>query len=469
MIRDESIFSPEEQDLASEELDEPLETATPAPLLSLYHTSRELFQAHSALLDHMVVSVETHPDLYRLVRMHLATLQRWHEEHTGWRIQTKPTFFRLERHLHAPTPVALDEKLKRPRDFVCLTLLLWFAEKRYLAGGERNQQVLLSQLAEALQEQSQEIGESPLDFRNQQDRLSMWRALDFLIRAGGLHELEGEVKKWVEATEQENVEVLYEFTPITHSLIEALSEERVMETARLVRRHQEQLLPPDVHSSLSQELPASLRAWRTLLLGPILLRYDDPEAFATLFQQAQHFNETLAREFGWSLEVNDDYACVVRGSNPTGGPTLTTNGAIHQMLLLLCTRFRQQVEQQLWVLDSYGCLSVSHWEILPLFHELRQSYGSYWGASVREHSVEILLEEVYQQMRLFGLLRGPDAGKRLLILPTAARYSVSYQQEQSEPRAQAPARTRKTRKQPGGAVPLEFTWESPRQSENEEQ
>jgi uncharacterized protein (TIGR02678 family) len=368
VIYDEELSqmpSSKEQDLSQEEPDEVSETAAPTILVSPYHTSRDLFQAHSALLDHMVVSVETHPDLYRLVRMHLTTLQRWHEEHTGWRIQRKPTFFRLERHLHAITPVALDEKLKRPRDFVCLTLLLWFAEKRYLAGGERNQLVLLSQLAEALQEQSQGIGGGPaLDFRNQQDRLSMWRALDSLIRVGGLRELEGEAKKWAEAAEQEEIEVLYEFTPVAHSLIEALSEERVMAIANLVFSQQEQLLPPGVLSPLAQKLPPLLRAWRTLLLSPAFLRYDDPEAFSVLFQQAQHVNETLSKAFGWLLELNDNYACVVRVGNPAG-PTLTSNGASQQMILLLCTRFRQQIEQHIWSPDCYGCLSVSH------SHELR--------------------------------------------------------------------------------------------------
>jgi hypothetical protein len=114
------------------------------------------------------------------------------------------------------------------------------------------------------------------------------------------------------------------------------------------------------------------------------------------------------------------------------------------------------------------CATRGHWDILPFFHELRQSYGSYWGTGVKESSVEELLEEVYRQMRLFGLLRGPDAERRFLILPTAARYSVTYQQDQPEKRSQAPTRTRK-KKQPNVAVSLEFTWDSPLQNENEEE
>src|SRR5260370_28551706 len=119
-----------------------------------YRASRDIFQAHAALLDNVTVSLHTNPDAYRLIRAHLVTLERWHEQNTGWRIQRGSAFFRLERHLHGITPVYLDDKLKRALDFVCLSCLLWFAEKRYLAGGGRNQLFLLSQLAGDVQQQS---------------------------------------------------------------------------------------------------------------------------------------------------------------------------------------------------------------------------------------------------------------------------------------------------------------------------
>jgi uncharacterized protein (TIGR02678 family) len=305
------------------------------------------------------------------------------------------------------------------------------------------------------------VGGQALDFRNQQDRYSMWRALDYLTRLGGLQTLEGEVKKWAEDAVQQDSEVLYEFTPVAHSLIEALNEERVVALADLLNRQSKQLLPSGTLSLFARRIPARIRAWRTLLLGPALLRYDDPEAFAALTEQAEQVSDELARTFGWLLELNDDYACVVRGSSLSAGagPALTPNGAFDQMILLLCTAFRRQVEQSAWSPDSYGCLHTSQWDIAPLFSELRQRYGSYWGATVRDMKATELLEEVYRQMRQFGLLRGPDADGQVLILPTAARYSVSYSQEPpgDRPKTRPPARN--TKKQ-ASAAPLGFDWTS---------
>ena len=111
-------------------------------------------------------------------------------------------------------PVYTDDKLKKARDFACFAWLLWFAEKRYLSGGGRNQQFLLTEMVEGLQEQTQIVGddEKQLDFRNQYDRYSMSRALDYLSRLGGITTLEGETKKWADEGNAVENEVLYEFT-----------------------------------------------------------------------------------------------------------------------------------------------------------------------------------------------------------------------------------------------------------------
>lgn len=405
--------------------------ASPATSLPL-HASYHLLQAHAMLLDLPVVSLAHDAEAYRLVRTHFTTLRQWHEHHTGWRLQRGPSFFRLERHPHRPTSLVLDDRLKRARDFVCVTWILWFAEQRHLAGGGRNQQFLLSHLAEELQRHSQQAPGAALDFRNLQDRYSMRRALDYLTQLGGLQTLEGEVKQWEDAPEHE---VLYEFTPISHSLIEAFHEQHLIDMREQLAAHQHDLLLPGAeNAAFVQNIPPLVRAWRTLLLGPALFRYDDASAFSALLAHTEQVSDELAQHFGWLLEMNRDYACIVRGGTLSSGagPGLTTNGAYDQMILLLCTEFRQQVEQGLCHPDAYGCLHITSFDMNTLFSGLRQRYGSYWGASVKGSKASEILDDVSARMRLFGLLRGPDTEGQLLVLPTAARYSVSYTQTQAQ-------------------------------------
>ncbi len=423
-----------------------------SPPLRIY--THNFMQAQTALLDNEVVSTQTDIEAFRLIRTHYAAIEQWHEAHTGWRIQRSSTFFRLERHRHAITPVFTDDKLKRPRDFACLLWLLWFAEQRYLAGGGRNQQFLLSQLAEELQTQTQLVGgpEKQLDFRNQNDRYSIWRALDYLARLGAVQSLEGETKKWVEDAPEN--EVLYEFTGVTHSLIEALYEQHVELFADRLADPTQFLLPASL-PTLAENIPALNRAWRALLLGPALLRYDDQAAFRALLQHADQISDELAESFNWQLELNSDYACIVRGGSLSSGsgPTLTLNSSIDQMILLLCGTFRQQVATGTWSPDSYGCLRVPQGDIAPLFNELRQHYGMHWGSRAQTTKGLELLEEIYQKMRQLGLLRGPDATGEMLILPTAARYDVSYAADEPTEARSRPARARTKEKVKQNPVP----------------
>lgn len=413
--------------LASDEED--WDEAEQAPADLQIYTSRQAQQAYAILLDQPVVSLTQDTDAYRLVRTHFAALEKWHEHHTGWRIQRGPSFFRLERYLHLALPPVLDDRLKRPRDFVCLAWILWFAEQRHLAGGGRNQQFLLSQLAEELQRQSQQEPGVALDFRNLQDRYSMRRALEYLAQLGGLQTLEGEVKKWEDAPENE---VLYEFSQISHGLIEALNEQRVTALSQQISGWDQTLQESDLQSSERvSDIPPLVRVWRALLLGPALFRRDDATAFATLLANGEQIGNELAHSSGWLLELNRDYACIVRGGTLSmgAGPTLTLHAAYDQMILLLCTELRRQVAEGISTPDTYGCLHVTASDINALFNSLRQRYGAYWGASVKESKATDLLADIYARMRLLGLLRGPDAQGQVLLLPTVARYSVSYAQE----------------------------------------
>ena len=181
-----------------------------------------------------------------------------------------------------------------------------------------------------------------------------------------------------------------------------------------------------------------IRAWRTLLLGPALFRYDDAEAFAQLVAHADEVANELLDTFGWLLDVKRDYACIVRASGMSTGPvtSFTPFGTSDQMALLMCTAIREQVTGGAWPKpDSYGCLHVTTEDMNALFYTLRERYGENWGNEARSKSSRTLLNDIYRKMRQVGLLRGPDGAGNVLILPTAARYSVTYEKAGQESKA----------------------------------
>src|SRR5439155_10331771 len=101
--------------------------------------------------------------------------------------------------------------------------------------------------------------------------------------------------------------------------------------------------------------------------------------------------------------------------------------------MLLCGAIRKKVEAGSWIApDQYGCLHVTTGDIEELFYSVRERYGENWGTEARNKSSRSLLNDVYKKMRQVGLIRGPDEAGNVMILPTAARYSASYERAGQE-------------------------------------
>ncbi len=432
----------------------------------------EITKAHVALMERGVI-LSKQVDLFRLVNRHYYTLQNWHDQNTGWRIQRGATVIRLVRQLSATTPGYVYDRLKEPRDFACLTWILSFAENRQLTGRGNEQQFLLSQLAEQIgegsvyraersgadiamgegyQEQSPSVvdEETAFDFRRPTDRYSIQRALQYLEDMGGVQLVDGQTKEWVE--QSADADVLYEFTDVIRSLVSAFNPQLLAMVATHLNNEGKTLQPTLLQSIVGDNFPVMalkplVRAWRTLLLGPVLLRYDDPEAFAELVAHADEVANELLETFGWLLDVKRDYACIVRASGMSSGPvtSLTPFGTSDQMAVLMCTAIREQVTTGAWPLpDKYGCVHVTSEDMNALFYTLRERYGENWGNEARGKGSRSLLNDVYKKMRQVGLLRGPDSAGNMLILPTAARYSASYEKAGQEQKPVGKSKSKST-------------------------
>lgn len=404
--------------------------------------SEALLRAHRVLLERPTLRRAEQREEYGLVSRYVEALEAWHRERTGWPIyhNERAGVIRLRRRPSlAPSgswePWKADIVLSSPRDYACLVYLLWYARSPMVLGRGGLRQVLLSDLSNHVAQRSTLLADrldgdvadrvEPFDFaRRRADYYSLRRALKALEDLGALIIVdEARSNPGTDAVG----EALIEFTDVVEALIVEV-DPRPLAILDERRPDPLSLSVPILDEATSVPLR---RAWRGLLLGPVLLRRDDPAAFEALVSHRNDVGWEGERIFGFALELTAHYARFVRPSGSSVDRVSTVlnvqqRGLVHAGLLL-CSSIRRQIAAGLLPYpDENGCL-VLDWTTLTLvFREVCELNRHAWGSGLAEVKVEVLLDRVCDVLRAAGLLRGPDSRRAVLVLPTAALYQVQY-------------------------------------------
>ncbi|HVC32593.1 MAG TPA: DUF2398 family protein [Chloroflexota bacterium] len=402
-----------------------------------------LARAHRFLLERPVVRRNQHADEYAVVARHVDALEAWHREHTGWPIHynERAGIIRLRRR-PALVPSGIWEPWKSdvvftsPRDYACLVYLLWYARSPMLLGRGGVRQVLLSDLSNNLAQRSairddaddqDGVVAEPYDFaKRRSDYYSLRRALKALEDLGAVVILD-EANPGPNA--EEPGEALIEFSEVVESLIVDL-DLRLVEAATRARPDPFSLDAPRLDE---ETLSPWRRAWRALLLGPVLLRRDDPSAFHALHQQRHVIEAEVDQLFGYTVELTSRYARLIR---PTGVSFDRVPAVLNfqqrglvQAGLLLCSAIRDRVMAgELPRPDDDGCLLVEQSTLLALFRQVCLEHQRRWGSGLAELRPDTIFTRVCDVLRTAGLLRGPNRADQILVLPTAAAYRAGYAQ-----------------------------------------
>jgi len=398
-------------------------------------------RAHHQLLHDTVIARARDPEGYRLVRRAAALLMGWHERHTGWALYMGEQTVRLLRRPSAVPHGTWDPwrsvTFQSPRDYACLIWILWYARSPLVLGSGVYRQFLLSRLAGSLVEQSARHSQDdvlPLNFvRSRSDRGSLVRALRALEELGALRMVDGSPDAWVSA--EEEADSLFEFTEVVTALIVALDSAHLAALAAVGEVSRTLERPPltsGQSATPSAQDDALRRAWRALLLGPVLLRRDDPAAFTAVRRAHEVVDDEAQQTFGFNLELTPTYARLVRqsGSGHEGAPGLLNpqRRGLDQAALVLCAAVRDAVAGgQAPAPDGDGCLALSWQETLAVFTSVCTAYQDAWGKEIaQETDYDALLRRVCGVLHQAGLARGPDVAGTILFLPTAACYAISY-------------------------------------------
>ncbi len=387
---------------------------------------------------------------YSVVLEHKDRVAHWHREHTGWKIEhnLRSGVIRLVRRpARIPSGVwdgwRAKDAFTSPRDYAFFVYLLWYARTPLALERNIHRQVELSRLKNQLATAANAREEGRIiDFAgNRREHSSLMRALRALEYLGAV-KIGDEETAGKPGNDEDVLDALITFTDVATSLtsrVDLGAASRVQE----MRPDPRSLVAPLAES---EEIDAAARLWRSLLVGPVLLRLDDPEAISLL--DDEDFRDEVSREasslFGLSLDHSHNYARLVRTAEgedderatPLLNPYTTTSG---QAALLLCECIRTLVEEPAHGSpspDEDGCVVVSHEAVVRAFREVVDKCGGFWAegaeAAAQQGPSQYLIRTVYPELRRAGLLRGPDQARRVLFTPVAPIYSITYVESDDE-------------------------------------
>jgi uncharacterized protein (TIGR02678 family) len=383
---------------------------------------REMRLCAEALIDRAVITAAADRPLLEMIRRHAPKLQNAFTRFAGWRLQAHPEFARL---VKTPARAEASHGLAWARgrtDYALLAWVLWYGEH---TGGRK---FTVSQIADEIRLRSASPdGLGGLDWTSRDQRLSARRVFNGLEEMGVLRLEDGSVEEW--ADENGKRDALYAWGAAAWRLHVGIP---AAELERLAEGRGAPSPPPPADGT------DEIRLYRTLLLDPALFRRDDPAAFQLLmdFERRARIDRDLRYLTNWELEVTAEYARILRPARSEDAvqtPIPLASGLSH-VVLCFCGLLRERQQAGRLVPAGNECFLVHEGRIEQDVDELQKRFGRSWGKTLRERKVSLLAGDLLEEMKAWGLMRGPDADGQYLVLPTAARLAAHYGNETEKDR-----------------------------------
>jgi uncharacterized protein (TIGR02678 family) len=376
---------------------------------------REFRLCAEALIDRVGITAAADRPLLEQVRRHGPALQSAFSRFAGWRVQTHAEFARL---VKTPARTEASHGLswaKGRLDYALLAWVLWYGDH---TGGRR---FTVSQIADEIKQRSAAPdGTGGLDWAAHGERLAARRVFRGLEEMGVLRLQDGSVDEWADETGKRDA--LYAWGAASWRLhvdlpageLEALAEGRTVASP----------------SPAPPEGTDDVRLFRTLLLNPALFRRDDPAAFRLLdgAERRARVERDLTYLTNWKLEVTAEYARVLRPARSDDlvqTPIPLASGLSHAVLCF-CGLLRERQRAGRLVPAGGERYLLHESRIEQDVAELQARFGEMWGKTLREQKVSLLMRDLLDEMKGWGLMRGPDEGGHYEVMPTAARLAARY-------------------------------------------
>lgn len=349
-------------------------------------------------------------ETYYKVKRDIPNFQRFVREQLGWKLIHTENLLKLEKRPAHAEPFMGVQEFTDIRDYCILCVVLMYLEDK-----EEQEQFLLSELIDYVETQLKAYMQ--IDWTSFTQRKSLVRVLQYMERLQMLRAYEGSSEAFgLEAGQ----EVLYENTGYSKYFATSfpmdISEYESWE---------------DFEKTGFEELQEDRgairinRVYRQLAVCPSFYWEGNEDADALyLKNQRQWVARYLDDNLGGRLDIHRNTAFLILEEDDCYGAVHPRDAMLPEVVLLVCAQLRSEVEAGKLSRQENECVILSQAEFTEMVLSCRRTWENAWSKEYREMDDKKLLENVFDYMKNWLLLRREK--EQIIILPAAGKIAGFY-------------------------------------------
>lgn len=349
-------------------------------------------------------------ETYYKVKRDIPKFQKFVREQLGWKLIHTENLLKLEKiPAHAESFMGIGE-FTDIRDYCILCTVLMYLEDK-----EEQERFLLSELIDYVETQLKDY--MPIDWTSYTQRKSLVRVLQYVENLDMLHAYEGSSEGFGAEAGQE---VLYENTGYSKyfatSFPTDISEYTSWES---FEQNDAEEFQKDATSMRIN------RVYRQLSVCPAFYweENDDTDALY-LKKQRQWVAKYLRENLGGNLDIYRNAAFFTLDSDDCYGGVHPKDAMLPEIVLLVCSEIQKQLSEGRLVKQENECIYITGREFGNIVFECQKDWKDAWSKEYREMGAEKLLENIFQYMKKWLMIRVEE--EKIVILPAVGRMSGFY-------------------------------------------
>lgn len=279
------------------------------------------------LLYNTVIFKEKDKELYYRIKDNIKKFKSFIVEKLGYEIIIRSDFIRVEKLPGLPESYMGIEEFISNKEYVMFMLLLIFLEDK-----GKDEQFLLSHISEFLS--SNDIGES-YEWTDYATRRSLIRVLKYAVKMNLIKINDGNEESFASDNSKE---VLFESTGISRYIVRRFPQDIIGINSKSTLI-EDNLVPIDSDKGILRRN----RAYRRLLLCPILYRSESPEDYEYIKNYRNIIEEDFKKYLNWNLHIHKNGAMLIPQEVERGCTTFPNTSAISDIILHITSKVYKKV------------------------------------------------------------------------------------------------------------------------------